>query len=368
MLGLGLQNLTVIKDKDVNDAEEILRTAIDNGVNFIYSGYSYEETTQEEILRMAKSALTGDYRQKVKLAISIPVRLIEDKNDFEEILHKQLDWLGERKVDLCVLDGLNRYSWPRMQSLNIAGTMDKIIAENKVDKLGFFFHDHFQTLRDVVESYNGWSVCGFQYSYMDSDHHPGYGGLKYAADKELGVFVTEPHLGGRLTSLMPDSVRDTWEPGDSKYSRSEWAVKWVWNHDEVATAVSNMSSMEQMSENLVFAETAEAGVLNIRQQIFISKVRDAYRKLKPLPCTTCRACMPCPQGIDVPRVFEIFNDAIMYNDIEIACLVYRREEHRLENCTECGMCAKTCGKQIPIPEWLKKAQNTILMNMNSDLT
>jgi len=28
--------------------------------------------------------------------------------------------------------------------------------------------------------------------------------------------------------------------------------------------------------------------------------------------------MPCPEGIDVPRIFELYNDAFIYEDVETA--------------------------------------------------
>jgi predicted aldo/keto reductase-like oxidoreductase len=89
--------------------------------------------------------------------------------------------------------------------------------------------------------------------------------------------------------------------------------------------------------------------------VLVAQVRDAYRKLKSVPCTACRNCMPCPVGIDVPRIFEIYNDAVMYGDTKTACSTYRFENHNIGDCTECGVCENSCGKEIPIIDWLKKA-------------
>ncbi|MGD9117272.1 MAG: 4Fe-4S dicluster domain-containing protein [Dehalococcoidia bacterium] len=86
--------------------------------------------------------------------------------------------------------------------------------------------------------------------------------------------------------------------------------------------------------------------------MLIGRVRDAYRQLRPIPCTACRGCMPCPQGIDVPRLFELYNDAVIYGDMETARAIYRREGHNIADCTQCGVCV--CGREIPILEWLEK--------------
>jgi predicted aldo/keto reductase-like oxidoreductase len=64
--------------------------------------------------------------------------------------------------------------------------------------------------------------------------------------------------------------------------------------------------------------------------------------------------MPCPRDIDVPRVFELYNDAVIYDNPEIPRSLYREEGHRIEECNACGVCEKACGRHIPISEWLQK--------------
>jgi predicted aldo/keto reductase-like oxidoreductase len=189
---------------------------------------------------------------------------------------------------------------------------------------------------------------------MDIDHHPGYGGLKYAADKGLAVFTTEPHLGGRLVSIPPESVAEVWGPGYSEKERIDRTLRWVWDHEEISTVISNMDSIEQIKANIELAEKAEADKLNVEDKVFISNVRDAYKKLKEIDCTSCRACMPCTQGIDAPRIFEIYNDAAMYGDWETARTIYKEEGHQILRCTQCGTCVVRCGREIAIPDVLEE--------------
>jgi predicted aldo/keto reductase-like oxidoreductase len=194
---------------------------------------------------------------------------------------------------------------------------------------------------------------------MDVDHHPGIGGLKFAADKGLAVVVSEPFKGGWLTKEPPESVARVWANDSPKRTLAEWGLRWVWNLPEVSTVVSDMSSMEQVIENVNLADSAKPNSLIIEEQVLVSRVRDAFRKLKPIPCTTCRGCMPCPQGIDVPRIFELYNDAIMYDDIEKISSVYNAEGHRIDKCDECGACVKACGRKIVILDWLKKVKDLL---------
>ncbi len=360
-LSLGTAELPRLKE---DEAVKVIRTAIDSGVNLVDIGWLFAEKNNERLFTSLKNALSNGHRQKVKICVSIPAVKINTPPDFDKALEDLLKWLDAESVDFLLLGGLNRFSWPRLQDLRILKSLEKALADKKAGHIGFFFHDQYQFLRDVIQAYDNWSVCQFQYSFMDIDHHPSYGGLKYAADKGLAVMAAKPLLGGRLVKNIPPNVLKVWSGAEPKRSPAEWALRWVWNHPEISTVVCDMDSVSQVKETAALADSALADSFSVPEELAVGKARDAYFALKPIPCTACRGCMPsqgpCPQGIDVPRVFEIFNDAIMYNDVETARSIFNNEHHDLDACNECGACV--CGKNIPIPDWLKKAQKLLEEN------
>jgi predicted aldo/keto reductase-like oxidoreductase len=343
----------------INEAEAIrmLRYAIDHGVNYLNLGYIYELRQQERLSRLLSQALQDDYQQKIRIAVNLPSFLINSSRDFDRYLNKQLRWWQIDRVDFYLLGGLNRESWPKLQGLDVIRWAERAMGNGRIDKLGFSFHDHFPALRGILADYDNWTLAQFQYSYMDIDHHPGVGGLEYATDKGLAVVATEPLRGGRLTKEPPESVAKVWASASPKHTLAEWGLRWVWDHPEVSTVVSDMSTMEQVVENVALAGSVEPDSLTVPEEVQISRVRDAYRKLSPIPCTSCRGCMPCPRDVDVPRIFELYNDAIMYGDAKIARSIYRVEQHRIDNCNECGACV--CGREINILDWLKTAHKLL---------
>jgi len=338
----------------IDEAESIkmLRYALDKGVNYLDLGYPYDMGWHELLTRMLSRGLEDGYRQKVRVSAHLPYLFVTSSSDFDRYLNQQLEWLKTDRLDFYLLGGLNRDVWPRLQELGVLRWAEGAIADGRIGRLGFSFHDHFQALRGILEDYDGWALAQFQYSYMDVDRLPGVTGLKLAADKGLAVVAAEPLLGGRLAKEPPPSVAKVWADAKEKRTLAEWGLRWVWNHAEVATLLSDMSTMEQVKENIALADSAQADSLTVVDEVLISRVREAYRKLKPIPCTTCRGCMPCPQGIDVPRLFELYNDAVIYGDMETAGSIYRREKHRIDDCTDCGICV--CGREIAIMDWLKK--------------
>jgi predicted aldo/keto reductase-like oxidoreductase len=336
--------------RDISEAKSVrtIRFAIDHGVNYLNLGYPHKHLT-----RLISRALQDGYRQKIKIAASLPSLFINSSQNFDRYLNEQLRWLGTDKIDFYLFGGLNRETWPKLKELDALGWAEAAVSSGRIGHLGFSFHGHFHILREILGAYDNWALGQFQYSYMDADRMPGVSGLRRAAEKGLAVVAAEPLLGGRLTKKPSESVAKLWATASQKRSLAEWGLRWVWSHPEIATAVCDMSSMEQVAENVALADSAEPNSLTVPEEVLISRVRDAYRKMKPIPCTTCYGCMPCPRGIDVPRLFELYNDAVIYDDIETARSIYHKEKHRIDNCNECGACADACGKKIAIPDRLK---------------
>jgi len=357
VLGFGVMRLASIDEDQATKTEaesiQMIRYAIDHGVNYLDSGYPSNMRRLERVSRLISQALQDGYRQKVKVAATLPSLFMNSSPDFDRCLNEQLQWLQMDRIDFYLLGGLNRDIWPTLRELGVLRWAEGAMKDGRIDKLGFSFHDDFQVLRDIVDAYDTWALSQFHYSYMDVAHHPGIGGLEYAAEKGLAVVITGPLRGGRLTKEPPESVAKVWASAKQKRTPAEWGLRWVWNHPEISVVVSDMSTMEQVAEDVALADSAEPDSLTVQELILINKVREAYHKLKPIPCTACRSCMPCPQGIDVPRIFELYNDAIMYRDIETPRFIYGIEQHDAGSCTECSSCVDTCPKKIAILDYLK---------------
>jgi uncharacterized protein len=360
-LGLGARELPRLKPDNVI---KIIQTAVDLGVNFINLGWPPALKNSEAFSGTFAKALSDGYHQKVKLEVTLPATSLNNPADFNLRLEEVLTWLHADSVDFLLPGVLNRFTWPRLQNLDILKALDKALAAGKINYAGFFFHDQYQFLRDVILAYDKWAVARFHYSFMDVDHHPGYGGIKLAADSGLAVVAAHPLMAGRLVKNIPGSVSKIWAGAEPKRSSAEWALRWVWNHPEISTVVCDMNSAAQVKENAAIADSALPDSFDVPEELVVAKAREAYFGLKPIPCTACRGCMPyqglCPRSIDVPRVFEIYNDACMYGDTAAARSLFKAEHHDLDACNECGVCV--CGKQIPIPDWLKKAKALLAEN------
>jgi predicted aldo/keto reductase-like oxidoreductase len=367
------------------DCVRLIRHAIDHGVNYLDLGYPYDPARQRRVAEVAGRALQGGYREQVKIAVTVPVagaatvpgaalvpgahpgvaadraRADNRTGSFDQHLDAQLDWLGTDRADFCVLGRVDRQTWPVVKERGLLQAAERALVAGRVGDLGFAFHDQFQILKQVLRDYDRWAFAQFQYSYMDVAHDPGSLGLVYAADQGLAVVVTETLKRGLLTKEPPRSATAVWAAAGRGWSPAEWALRFVLNNPAVSTAVCGIETMDQLVEDLALADKAEAGALAARDELAINRVRDAYEALRPIDCASCRPCLPCPEGIDIPRVFEIYNDAIIYDDVKTASALYRDEGHRADACTGCVACEERCTRHTPLPvvAWLATAHELL---------
>jgi predicted aldo/keto reductase-like oxidoreductase len=365
-LGFGCMRLPQV-DQDMSHLDEeesvrIIRYGIDNGINYVDTAAPYAMGNSEKVVG---KALRDGYRQKVRLATKLTPFFIKSPGEFQGFFEGQLERLQTDKIDLYMLHGMNKKCWEMFKEWKAIDFIEGLMAKGLVDHIGFSFHDEFPVFKEIIDYYDGWDFCQIQYNYMDINRQAGIKGLRYAAEKGLAVVIMEALRGGLLTKRPPDSVSKIWDTAPVKRSQAAWGLLWLWNQPEVSVVLSGMSNMQQVVENLSVAGDSCVGILGIEEQGIIEKVRDAYIGLTPVSCTGCGYCMPCPNNVEIPAVFDMYNECTMYDDFRGGIMRYMggimgiEENQRASSCIECGECMEKCPQQISIPENLKKAHEKL---------
>lgn len=354
-LGFGAMRLPVIAGDyskiDEKSAIEMIRCAIDNGVNYVDTAWGYHGGNSELVVG---KALQDGYREKTYLATKLPSWLIKKEEDMDHYLNEQLKKLGTDHIDFYLLHGLNRSRWENYKKLNVFGWIEKVKAEGKIKHIGFSFHDDYDVFKDIIDDYDKWDFCQIQYNYMDAKIQAGERGLKYAAGKGLAVVIMEPIRGGRLAGQPPKQVMDLWNSAENKKTPAEWALEWLWNQKEVSVVLSGMSTMEQVKQNLGYADKSGINSLNGEELKLVERVRGTYKKLQPVPCTGCNYCMPCPNGVNIPRNFSLYNESHMFNVLDDYKNEYNHlNEAKASSCASCGNCESACPQKLSIIDLLK---------------
>ncbi len=364
-LGFGCMRLPIIDGKmgniDQPKVNEMVHFAINNGVNYFDTAYVYHDQKSEAALGQA---LQGGYREKVRIATKLPIWLVNETADFDRMLNEQLERLQTKTIDFYLLHALNSDSWSKIKKLGLLKRAEAAKADGRIRYIGFSFHDNLDTFKQIVDGYDAWDFCQIQYNYMDIDFQAGTEGLQYAASKGLAVVIMESLRGGKLAADLP-AARPLWDTAAQKRTPADWAFQWLWNQPEVAVALSGMGTLEQVQENIASANKSGIESLKSEELALIGKVREVIKSLSPIPCTACEYCLPCPNGVNIPRNFEVYNQAAMYNSVEGS-----REEYRLwiadaekaANCIQCDECLSKCPQQIAISTWMPVVEEVLGLN------
>jgi predicted aldo/keto reductase-like oxidoreductase len=296
------------------------------------------------------------------IATKLPPHLVNGPDDFDKLLNEQLKKLDLSYLDVYLLHGLDRDSWAKVRDFGVLRFLERAVADGRVRHVGFSFHDDVAAFKEIADAYP-WRLCQIQYNYYDEHNQAGKEGLLYAASKGMGVVVMEPVRGGKLTEPVPEKVQNVWDKSPIKRTPAEWALRWVWNHGEVSTVLSGVSTMAQLEENIRTAEDALPNSLSDADMSLIASAREVYRSMVKVGCTGCGYCMPCPERLNIPILLSGYNDVFVFpHKAEAVAFLYNvffKPEQRASACVECGECEEKCPQHIDIREQLKKVHETL---------
>ena len=230
-------------------------------------------------------------------------------------------------------------------------------AEGKIRRLGFSFHDTPEVLRHICDTYD-WDFAQIQLNYLDWEMQDARTQYQILADRGIPVVVMEPVRGGALASPC-DAANILFQEERPDKSVASWAIRFVASLPGVLTVLSGMSDMEQVRDNVDTMTNFEP--LTERDREIIDAALEAYRKKDTVPCTGCRYCMDCPFGVDIPKMFALYNHFVLDKDEEDYLEAYRAqpEETLADKCRACGACLSKCPQHIKIPEKMAAIRETV---------
>ena len=353
ILGFGCMRLPLDDEGGIDEprAAAMLRSAVDRGVNYIDTAWSYHNGDSEPVVGRA---LEGGWRDKVLLATKLPSWLVEKPSDMDYFLDEQLKRLRTDHIDYYLVHSLNADRWANVKRNDYGRFLERALADGRITRAGFSFHDGLPLFREIVDDWP-WHFCQIQYNFLDTNYQAGTEGLKYAAERGLGVIVMEPLRGGNLAQNVPDAMMSIWEESPRKLSPAGWALRWVWNHPEVGVVLSGMTTESDLEDNMATAELGEPSSLTAEELDMIGRVAKEYRSRMKVGCTACQYCMPCPAGVNIPECFNRYNMAFMFDDVERARATYPvfvKRDARASVCVKCGVCEEKCPQNLPIREHL----------------
>lgn len=334
------------------DAIEMVRYALDHGVNYLDTAYMYKNS---EII--TGKALRDGYRQKTVIATKSPIWKIKKHADFEAFLDEELVRLGTDYIDIYLLHNMNHGNWETVNKFDGLTFIDKMVQKGKIRHKAFSIHGTLPAFKKVVDAFD-WEMAQIQLNILDETQQVGVEGLKYATGKGIAAVIMEPLRGGYLLNNVPDEVTDLIQSYPEKRSLVEWCFRWLYNMPEVSVILSGTSTLDQLKENLRIFEQAKAGVMSEVDLNLIRQIRAVYESKRSIGCTTCRYCLPCPQNVNIPEIFRLYNSHQIMKDHWVDKGMYKDNlipsGTSADQCIDCGICQEQCPQSLDIPALLKK--------------
>jgi predicted aldo/keto reductase-like oxidoreductase len=334
-----------------DESVELVRHALGLGVNYVDTAWFYCEQESE---RVVGQALKG-WREKVTLSTKLPVPLVKDREDGRRFLEQQLIRLDTDHIDIYHLHGIGKDQMRDIvDRFRLIEDLLKAKDEGLIRHLSFSFHDKPEEMIPIIER-GCFSSVLCQYNLLDRANEEA---MAFAKSKGLGVVVMGPVAGGRLKNRS--EVLEKAVEGRA-IKTPELALRFVLSNSNVDCALSGMETIHMADENAVTASDETA--LCAEEKIAIEKTAAELKKLADLYCTGCGYCMPCPQGVNIPKCFEFMNYYKVYGLEQAARDRYAQfgkpwiaTGKDASHCIECGECEKKCPQKIPIIERLTETQ------------
>lgn len=356
LLGMGGMRLPVLEDNsgkiDYPQAFEMVDHALTSGVNYFDTAWGYHDGQSEKFFGEALSARHP--RDSFYLATKMPPWCLKSEEDVSRIFEQQLSNCKVDYFDFYLCHNMTTTNLETFERFHVYEYLREQQKKGRIGHLGFSFHDSPAVMGQVLED-KDWDFAQIQLNYLDWDQQQAGRLYDLLRERDIPVIIMEPVRGGSLVSLCPESTRILKEanPGASTAS---WAIRYAASLPGILTVLSGMSNMEQLKDNLATLSPLhpmEEGEYKVLEQAVA-----AYRRITTIPCTACHYCMDCPAGVNIPQLFDLYNQYQLDQNASEFAMQYSfvPSSAQASNCIACGQCVEQCPQKIDIPHWMEQIQ------------
>lgn len=344
-LGFGCMRLPMRSSNEVDRDKAIpmLRRAVDLGINYFDTAVMYCGGDSQRALGEAMEGI----RDKVVLSTKNHHYNKNDVAGWWKNLEDSLEFLRTDYIDIYNVHGLN-YEGYESSFAGDDGLYKELLKAQEqglIRHICHSFHGSCESLKKMIDT-GLFESLTCQYNLLDRHLEEA---IAYAGEHNEGVVIMGPVGGGRLgfpSDKAGELIKDV-------KSTPELALRFVLSNPNVTVALSGMSTMEMLEENV---ETVSGMTeLTAEDHERIDAAIQERKEFLGLYCTGCGYCMPCPEGVDIPANFEILNLERIFGLTEHAKSRYSSLAGKAALCRLCGKCVEPCPQDLDIPARLSEA-------------
>ena len=353
-LGFGVMRMPVLQNgkMDWNLGARMVHRAFEDGVNYFDTAYPYHDGESQVFLA---ETLRKYPRDSYYFASKLPTWMCKTNADVANIFNGQLADCKLDYFDFFLIHALDQNRHDIMVNTGMHEYLMEQKKTGRIRHLGFSYHGDHETFHRLIENFE-WDFVMIQMNYVDDVMLNMREMYELLCKHDIPCFVMEPVRGGFLTKLPQEALDEINNHPGEKLSPAAWALRWCIDKKNMPVIISGMSDMAQVEENLkVFSDYPDK--LTESETALLNRTRDIMLNTKTIPCTYCRYCMACPFGVDIPQMFEYYNQFKLFPNtfrggVNYGLLTSANKDY--SSCTSCGACTPMCPQHIDIPESLKQ--------------
>ncbi len=328
---------------DIEANAEVVMHGYKQGINYFDTAPEYCSDRSEDIFGAAvRQMKPGTFYLSTKCAAA-------EGKAVRASLEKSLKRLNVEKIDFfhiwCVV---SLEQWAGRLAGGAVNAALKAKEEGLVEHVAISSHLQGKELGQVLKEspFEGVTLgyCAINFPYRDE-------AVKTAGEMDLGVVTMNPLGGG----LIPQNAErfDFIRSGDDP-SVVAAALRFNISNPAITSALVGFTTKEQVDQAVAAVEKFKpynaSHIAAMRE-----KILEAFDGL----CTGCGYCLPCPEGLAIPRLMDAYNHKLLA-DGDSQHIVNRLAWHwsmkpeAAKACSLCGTCEERCTQRLPIQERMKE--------------
>ena len=333
VLGLGMGGIHKCSDEEI---EQIIRTAIDHGINFfdLCAG-------GKNVYRPFGRAIAGQ-RDKVYFQLHLGAVYngkgeygwSRDMTQMRETFEAEMQDLGTDYVDFGFLHCIDEdEDFDELTRIGALDYIKELKADGKIRHIGFSSHTPSVANRVLDALPVDLMMFSINPAYdLEQGDELGIGSVSERAElfrrceaMGVGISVMKPFFAGQLL----DEKTSPFGVAMTRYQCIQYAL----DRPAVMAVVPGVRNLEDLNALLGFANAPDGE----KDYSVIGQFTPAAAQGH---CVYCNHCQPCPAGIDVGLVNKYYDLALAGD--EMAANHYSKLSVKADACIGCGHCDRRC--------------------------